>query len=239
MAKFGKWIGGGLGFAVGGPIGALVGFLFGSIVDSVETVNVSTSGKPTHGDYTMSLLVLIAAMLKADGKILKSELDYVKKFLVSNFGVEGAQEALVMLKELLEKEIPVEQVCVQIRSNVDYSSRLQLLHFLVGLANSDGAMHPEETELLNKIAQYLGITDKDKMSIDSMFRNTIEDYYKILEIEPSATNDDVKKAYRKMAVKYHPDKVAYLGEDVKKGANEKFQKLNEAYEKIKKERGMV
>ena len=240
MGKFAKWIGGGLGwvFTGGSPIGALFGFLIGSVVDSVGTVQI-TAGKTTPGDYAMSLLVLIAAMLKADGKILKSELDYVKRFLVQSFGVEGAQEALVMLKDLLKQDIPVEDVCRQIASHVDYSSRLQLLHFMFGLANADGRIDPAELRLIDSMAFHLGITTKDVDSIRSMFTNTIGDYYKILEIENTATNDQVKKAYRAMAVKYHPDKVAYLGEDVKKAANEKFQKLNEAYEKIKKERGMV
>lgn len=238
MGKFAKWIGGGLGWAFFGPVGGLFGFILGSVVDSVETVQVN-SGTTTPGDYAMSLLVLIAAMLKADGKILKSELDYVKRFLVQNFGVDGAQEALVMLRDLLKQDIPVQDVCKQIASNVDYSSRLQLMHFLFGLAYADGHFDAAEGRLIDEMALHMGITAGDLESIRSMFKNTIEDLYKILEIDSTATNEEVKKAYRAMAVKYHPDKVAYLGEDVKKAANEKFQKLNEAYEKIKKERGMV
>jgi DnaJ-class molecular chaperone with C-terminal Zn finger domain len=163
----------------------------------------------------------------------------VKRFLVQNFGVDGAQEALAILKDLLKQEIPVQDVCGQIADHVDYSSRLQLLHFLFGLAYADGRMEPVEEQLIEVIAHSLGITEKDSESIRSMFKNTVEDLYKILEIDSTASNEDVKKAYRKMAVKYHPDKVAYLGEDVKNAANEKFQKLNSAYEKIKKERGMV
>ncbi len=238
MGKFAKWIGGGLGWAFFGPVGGLFGFFLGSVVDSVETTQI-TSGATTQGDYAMSLLVLIAAMLKVDGKVLKSELDFVKRFLVQSFGVEGAKEALAMLQDLLKQDIPVEDVCRQIASHVDYSSRLQLLHFMFGLAYADGHFDPAEGRLIDTMATHLGITEKDVDSIRSMFKNTIEDLYKILEIDSTATNEEVKKAYRGMAVKYHPDKVAYLGEDVKKAANEKFQKLNEAYEKIKKERGMV
>ena len=239
MGKFAKWIGGGLGWVLGGgPMGAVIGFAIGAMFDSVGQVQI-TSGKTTPGDYAMSLLVLIAAMLKADGKILKSELDYVKRFLVQNFGEEGAKEALAMLKDILKQDIPVAEVCAQMATHLDYSSRLQLLHFMFGLANADGRLDPAEEQLIAVMGHSLGITQGDLNSIHSMFRNTIEDFYKILEIESSASDEEVKKAYRRMAVKYHPDKVAYLGEDVKKAANEKFQKLHEAYEKIKKERGMV
>jgi DnaJ like chaperone protein len=239
MGKIAKWIVGGLGWAFFGPIGGLIGFLVGSVVDSAEHIQITAGRTTTPGDYSVSLLVLIAAMLKADGKVLRVELDYVKQFLVQNFGVERAQDALTMLKDLLKQDIPVKDVCEQIAANLDYSSRLQLLHFMIGLAHADGSIHPAEEQLLSLMANSLGITQIDRESINAMFRNTIEDLYKILEIDSSATNEEVKKAYRSMAIKYHPDKVAYLGEDVKKAANEKFQKLNNAYEKIKKERGMV
>jgi DnaJ like chaperone protein len=240
MGYFGKIIGGGLGWVLGhGPIGALIGFAIGSLFDNMNTQVHFERVRTTPGDYNVSLLVLIAAMLKADGKILRSELDYVKKFLVQNFGEQGAKEALVMLKDLLKQDIPVYDVCSQITSHVNYSQRLQLLHFLYELAFSDGRLDENEEKLLEQIASWLQITKEDRDSLKSMFKNTIEDFYKILEIDSTVPDDDVKKAYRRMAMKYHPDKVATMGEDVKRAAHEKFQKLNEAYEKIKKTRGMV
>lgn len=242
MGNFAKWIGGGLGWVIGaGPIGALIGFLLGTLVDSVTTQSVQVNqGKTTPGDYAISLLVLIAAVMKADGKVMKSELDYVKRFLLPNFGIDGTQEALTILKDLLKQEIPVEDVCEQIAQKVDYSSRLQLMHLLYGLSHSDGRMEQAEISIIQRIASGLGIKPQDNESIKAMFvGDTLDSAYKILEVEPGASNDDIKKAYRKMAVAYHPDKVAYLGEEFRKTANEKFQKLNEAYEKIKKERGIV
>ena len=122
---------------------------------------------------------------------------------------------------------------------MDYSSRLQLLHLLFGVSASDTKIHPSELNLIEKISGYLGISSNDFLSIRNMFIPETDSAYKILEIDPSASNDEVKKAYRTMAMKYHPDKVSHLGEDFRKTADEKFKKVNEAYEKIKKERNIV
>lgn len=238
MGGFAKLVGGGLGWVFFGPIGALLGFVVGTVIDSVDDGKV-TIQRTSQGDYIVSLLVLIAAVIKADGKILRSELDYVKKFLVQNFGESGAKEALIMLKDLLKQEIPIYDVCEQITDHVNYSQRLQLLHFLYDLGYADGQLTADEEKVLNLISNGLHINISDRESIRSMFKNTIEDLYKVLEIDSTASDEEVKKAYRRMAMKYHPDKVATLGEDIKRAANEKFQKLNSAYEKIKKERGMV
>jgi DnaJ like chaperone protein len=242
MGIFGKWLGGGLGFVMGGPIGGLLGFLVGSVIDSttVQTSAYSTrSARTTQGDFGMSLLVLVGAVMKADGKIVKSELDYVKQFFVRQFGQESAKQALLMLKDILKQEIPVQDVCIQIRGNMDYSSRLQLLHLLFNVSLADTQIHPAEISIIEKIAGYLGVASSDFISIKNMFIPETDSSYKILEIDPSCTNDEVKKAYRRMAMKYHPDKVSHLGDDFRKTADEKFKKVNEAYDKIKKERNMV
>ncbi len=241
MGNYGKWIGGGLGFVMGGPIGAILGFIAGSVVDNTTIRTATYTSQPYQtrpGDFGMSLLVLVAAMMKADGKVVKAELDYVKEFFVRQFGQTSAREALVMLRDILKKDIPVKDVCVQISENMDYSSRLQLLHLLFGIAISDSAIHPSELEAVEKMSDYLGIATSDFISIKNMFVPETDSSYKILEIEPSASNEEVKKAFRKMAMKYHPDKVSHLGEDFRKTADEKIKKVNEAYEKIKKERNM-
>jgi DnaJ like chaperone protein len=241
MGQFGKWIGGGLGFVMGGPLGAVLGFLVGSMVDNttVQTSRYITPGQSTaQGDFGMSLLVLVAAMMKADGKVVKSELDYVKQFFVRQFGQSSAREALLMLKDIMKKDIPVRDVCNQISNNMDYSSRLQLVHLLFNISIADGAINASEIEAVEKMSGYLGIATSDYVSIRNMFVPETDSSYKILEIEPVATDEEVKKAYRRMAMKYHPDKVSHLGEEFRKTADEKFKKVNEAYEKIKKERNI-
>lgn len=243
MAKFAKWILGGLGWAILPPIGGIFGFIIGSLIDNTEVIHGKQEYQPgqptTQGGYLMSLLVLVAAVMKADGKVLKSELDYTKEFFVRSFGPAAAGEAVKMLRDLLKQNIPVTDVCIQIRRNMDHPSRLQLLHFLFGIAAADGIVHETEHQLIAHIAQSMGIDEKDYQSIESMFVANTDAAYKILEVEASATDDELKKAYRQMALKYHPDKVHYLGEDVQNAANEKFQKVNEAWETIKKQRGIV
>lgn len=236
--SFKKWIAGGLGWAFLGPIGGIIGFLIGSAFDS-DITTTKTKGTTRRGDFIVSLTVLTAAVMKADGVIKKGELDYVKNYFVQAFGKEAATNAIRMLRDILKQQIPVEKVSQQIAQNLDYSSRLQLLHYLFGIANADGFTNNAEVLTIKQIAEYMSISSNDFNSIKSMFYEDTNTAYSILGLNPNATNDEVKKTYRKMAIEYHPDKVAYLGEDVQKAAKEKFQKISQAYETIKKERNMT
>ena len=257
MAKYGKWIAGGLGWALGGPIGGLLGFTLGSLFDNASSDVMTWDGSgPTQtepryssqrerqrhtgaGDFEVSLLVLSAAVMRADGKVMRSELDYVKRFLVGQFGEAEAKKQVQMLKKLLEQQYDLRPICGQIRAYMDHSSRLQLMHYLFGIADEDKDMSTSELRMLSGIAGGLGISHKDFSSIKAMFvPQTSDAAYKILEITKSATNDEVKKAYRRMAVKYHPDKVSHLGPEHQKAAKEKFQAVSKAYESIKKSRGI-
>jgi DnaJ like chaperone protein len=244
--KFGKWLGGGLGWAFGGPLGGVLGFALGSAFDAASVTvkdgggTYSSGGYAPHaGDFAASLLVLSAAVMKSDGKTLKSELEYVKRFLSQQFGEEKAQQQLLLLKEILKQEIPLHDVCIQIKQYMPHSERLQIIHYLFGISKADGHVHELELQAIHTIANYLGVNAADFNSLKAMYFRDATSDYKILEIERSATDDEVKKAYRKMAVKFHPDKVAALGEEMQKGAKEKFQNVQEAYENIKKQRGFA
>jgi DnaJ like chaperone protein len=239
MAKmrYAKWIGGGLGWAFGGPIGGILGFIFGTMVDGMQSGKFEY--KPTQsGDFSVSLLVLSAAVMRADGKVMKSELDYVRSFFTRQFGPEIAANRIQMLQEILKQDFNLPEVCQQIGQHMDYPARLQLLHYLFGICAVDNHYNPKEVEMVDMIAGYLGIDRKDYESIRAMFVKDIDSAYKVLEITPDATDEEVKAAYRKMAVKYHPDKVEHLGPEVQKSAKEKFQQLQAAYDEIKKRRGM-
>lgn len=243
MANFAKWIGGGLGWAFGGPIGAVIGFAIGSLFGASANTQQQSgtySRQTSEGDFKASLLVMIACVMKADGRVQKSELDVVKRFLVSNFGEEGALEALQILKKVLDQPIDEVEVASQINRYMNYSSKLQLLRLLFDVAYADGEVAPAELNVIKRVAGVFGIDPADFESLKAPYVKHVDENwaYKALEIEPSATNDDIKKAYRRMAMKYHPDKVNDLGEDVKRSATEKFRELKEAYEHLKKLRNI-
>ena len=253
-----KWILTGLGWATGGPIGALLGYFIGRTIEGIgqsqgrlgDGSYRMDNGVPrgsshsrfhntgTQDDIDVALLVLIAAVMKADGNVMKSELDYVKRFFLQNFGQERAESYIKMLREILEKDYNLYEVSQQVGRYMDYSSRLQLLHYLFGIANADKAISQEELGIINTISDYMGITNSDFLSVKAMFIKETDSAYKILGIEPTATDDEVKRAYREMAKKNHPDLVSNLGEEVRQAAEKKFQEVNAAYEAIKKQRGM-
>ena len=239
---FGKWIAGALGWAMFGPIGGILGYYFASrvekLAESVEVYGEDQSwNQGQRNSFLMSLLVLSAAVIKADGKTTSQELSTLRSFFVRNFGPQAGNEAEEIVKDLLSKDFNLYEVCGQIRSCMDYSQRLQLYHYLVSLGACDG-LHQREVDILETIATYIGLSKAEVDSVFAQFRPSNDSNYRILEIEPSATDEEVKKAYRKMAIKYHPDKVATLGEDVQKAAEEKFKAVNQAYEAICKERGI-
>jgi DnaJ like chaperone protein len=249
--SFGKWIGGALGWAMGGPIGGMIGFAIGAMADDKSFKGVRTGEQQQtqtnyrqyrhqtqSGDFASALIVLSAAVMRADNRLLKSELDFIREFYTKQFGSAAAAQHIGVLKELLQKDIPLREVCEQIRHFMEHPMRLQLLYYLFGIAKADGNVDKAEMQIIETIANYLGLNAKDYESLKAMHYKDSESAYKILEIEPSAADDEVKKAHRKMAMKYHPDKVRGLGEQHEKSAQEKFIKVQEAYEQIKKERSM-
>ncbi|MFV0565613.1 MAG: DnaJ domain-containing protein [Flavobacteriaceae bacterium] len=245
--NFSKWIGAALGWSFGGPIGAIIGLALGSIVDALgknvefkqETQDYSRRQPTTQpGDFEVSLLILASVVIKADGKQDQRELDFVRMQFVGMYGKNRANAAFRLFNEISKQQnISVRQVCLQIRQYMEHESRLQLVHFLFEIANADGAVSQAEADKIHTISGYLGIRYSDYESIKAMFYNDTDSAYKILEIEKTATNDEIKKAYRTMAKKYHPDKVIHLGKEHQKGAEEKFRQVQAAYEQLQKERG--
>jgi len=253
MANFAKWLGASLGWSFGGPIGGILGFAVGSFIDGFSEADIKgyqqripegqrrTTTTTRSGDFEVSLLILAAIVVKADGNIDRRELDFVRQSFVNMFGASRANKAFKLFSGIMKKnDISSRQVCIQIRQHMDHASRLQLMHFLFGIAKADGLVGELEIESIRKISVYLYISNRDFESIKAMFysKNDTVSSYKILEITKEASNDEVKKAYRKMVKKHHPDKVRHLGEEYQKGAEDKFRQIQKAYERIQKERGM-
>ncbi|WP_370477518.1 TerB family tellurite resistance protein [Tamlana flava] len=256
--SFSKWIGGALGWSFAGPVGAIIGLAIGSIIDSIADGSTGPfigQGEPRRGeratyrtqprqhpqtqsgDFEVSLLILASVVIKADGQQDKRELDFVRQQFVNMYGKERANHAFKLFKNISQQRVSLRPVCLQIQQMMDHPSRLQLIHFLFGIAKADGTVTQDEERQIHTIAGYLGINSKDYESIKAMFYSSSDNAYKVLEIDKTSTVEDIKKAYRKMAMKYHPDKVRHLGKEHQEGAEEKFRQVQMAYEQLQKERG--
>ncbi len=242
-----KWIGAFLGFMARGFVGAIIGLFIGSILDALfKNVQVSTGSGSFGGrqavspqDFELNLLSLASLVIKADGKVSQKELDYVRTYFVQAYGRERANATFRTFNDVVkEREVSADKICAYIRPRLRYEVRLQVVHFLFNIANADGNLAQQEVDMINKISGYLRIGQQDFDSIKAMFFKSSDEAYKILEVDKDATNDEIKKAYRKMAKKYHPDKLQHMDEAYQKGAQEKFNKVQEAYEKLQKERGL-
>lgn len=272
----GKWIGSALGWILSGGnvLGAIAGYCIGSLLsDATSTAErengFNGDGNTFRNDYSdtqfnqrpfeedrnsflFSMLVLSSYIIKADGKIMHSEMNCVRNFLRNNFGEQAVQQGEDILLKLFEMQKQqgattfketIRKSCVEISFHMNIGQRLQLLDYLIIIAKVDGIVSPEEVYALKEVATYLGLSAQDVDSMLNMEASSnqqigLDEAYKILGISPNATNDEVKAAYRKMALKHHPDRVSSLGDDVREAAEKKFQEINNAKERIYKARGL-
>ena len=239
-----KWFAAVVGFMFYGFRGAIIGFIVGSLLDvftsgSRGSFRVFEEGKKASpGDFELHLLSLSAIVIKSDGKISQQEMDYVRMYFVQSYGKERANAIFRTFNDVIKKrELDEARIAHHLAARTQYPSRLQIVHYLFSIANADGNVSEAEGRKIRQIAGYLRITSKDFESLQAMFFKSTDNAYKILEIEKSATDNEVKKAFRTMAKKYHPDKVQHMDEAYIKGAEQKFRKVQEAYEQIQKERG--
>ena len=250
-----------IGFLVGmsfGPVGSFVGLLIGYFLDKGRKGVIPTRSE-RRDNFLNVLLVLTADVAKTDDdRMLRSELQYIKNYLLRTFGPDIAQMALFQLRDILEKEYDIAYTCHQYSKKATLQEKLVILQFLLGLAASDGNISTNELKKIRDISDWLGINREDFEALKAMYahytggyyqsenrsyqtytnKSYLENDYRVLEINSTATDAEVKKAYRTQAMKHHPDKVNHLGEDIRKAAEERFAKLNQSYERIKKARGI-
>ncbi len=240
-----RWLLAVLGYFIYRFPGAIAGFLIGSLLDNIsvkgkifQTSFGTSQQQVTPADFELNLLSLASLVIKADGKVSQTELDYVRQYFVQAYGRERANATFKVFNEVIKnREISAQSICNLLRQRTRYESCLQILHFLFSIANADGNVSTAEVNEINRISGFLGIYARDFESIKAMFFKNPDSAYKILDIDRSATNAEIKTAYRTMAKKYHPDKLQHMDEAYQKGALEKFTKVQEAYEQLQKERG--
>ena len=231
--SIGKWVGIGAGWFFGGPIGAIIGYYIGK--------NFFTGKNDNEKAFEVSLLILASLVIKADGKVRKEELNYVKDFFTRTFGQVKSKKYYEIFNTLNKQSLSskLRAICLQLTQSINHASRLQIIHFLFGVASSDNEIHQTEINVINKIATYLNVSSQDFQSISAMFvkgGSAIDTYYKILEVDKNSSTDEIKKSYRKLVMKYHPDKLQGVSEDIVKLANEKFLSIQQAYEKVMQHR---
>ena len=244
-----KWFAAILGYSFLRFPGAILGFLVGSFIDNLSS-NKGGGARTVFSDFTrqtvspadfeLNLLSLCSIVIKADGQASQRELDYVRQYFISTYGKEKANAIFRTFNDVIKKrEVSAQRICSYLNQRTRYEVRLQLIHFLFGIAQADGQVSQSEVSKIRELAGYLRVGLNDFESIMAMFIKSADNAYKILEIQRSASDDEVKKAYRTMAKKYHPDKVITENEAIKKGAEEKFKEVQKAYEVIQQERGMT
>ena len=221
--------------------GAVLGFVIGSLLDQASRSNPPFR-PPGQGlsksSFELKLLALAAVVIKADGTILKEELRYVRNYFIGQYGTQRAQEIFQTFNEEIKKESQsVAGLGMDFVRGTVYATRVQILHFLFGIALADGNMSESEEAKLREIALAMRLRSQDFNRIKAMFVKETGQAFKILEVSPKATNEEVKKAYRALVKKYHPDRIKTEDEALLKGAQQKFIQIQEAYEAIKKEKG--
>lgn len=252
------FFGGAIGWMVSGsPLGALLGYVLGSLFDSsvaeqegdaasnysydtysADDNTYQQAQRTTRDNFIFSLLVLTAAVIKADGKIMHSEMEYVRRYFRLQFGDAAAQQANDILLTLFKQDIDIEGCGRQMADHMDYSTRLQLLDFLVGIAKADGRVTPDEVQMMKRIARAMLTDEREVDSLLGLGQDDIASAYQVLEVSPDVSDADLKRAYKKLVLKHHPDRVAALGDDIRLKAEEKLKLINDAYNKICRVRGL-
>ncbi len=242
MGFSGKLIGAGLGFLVGGgPLGAILGGIIGHFVkdspllgDSDAPPDPEFSRQQQEFYFVANLVGIISCVLKADGEIRPEEVQEVRRFFSERLGYREDSLEVVkrMLMEVLEKPVDLDTLCLDFRAKSDYSARLLLLECLNDIARADGNLHPSEIAVIQRVAVLLQVSENDSRRMESA--EVKKSDYEVLGVSRDASQDDIRRAYLELVKKYHPDRVAHLGDEFKELAHKKFVEIQSAYEKLQR-----
>lgn len=245
-----KWIFAIIGYLIGKLWGAWIGFVIGSMLDSSREdsqndQNDDNRRSQSRDQFVKALLELAAHVISADGKIMHSEMEVVRTFLRNSFGESLMHKYNKVLLGIFEQRKDetytvsrnrVQNYCYSLSSIMPEEQRLQLVAFLCEIAKADGGVQESEIGALRDIVSALQLNVALLDQLLNLGGTSIDEAYRVLGITKDASDDEVKKAYRRMALKYHPDKVAALGPDIQEAAKKQFQQINEAKEIIYKAR---
>jgi DnaJ like chaperone protein len=244
MSWFGKVVGGTLGFSIAGPLGAVIGGVIGNQFD--KKIGDSTQKLDDHEEKQMVFFVSVFSMLAkiagADGKFLSSEKKVIDEFMNKNLKLdkESRQFAIDVFNKAGSKNTSFEEYAEQFYSYFkdEKDMLLSMVDLMVNLAASDDEYHHREEKFIKKACNIFKISEHEYESIEAQYiaGAGLEKYYKILDLSPDAEFSKVKKRYRSMAKDYHPDNIIGKGlpEEFVDFAEEKFKKIQNAYEEIKK-----
>ena len=252
MGGWSKAIGAGLGFFMGGPIGAVVGYFLAGALGSDGRRSTSVFSQPHYKQHILytNILAFMAALIKVDRKVTKAEKDEVINILKAMFRLDSndMEMSVRMFDEFLNSTLNISELSESYKRVSDKKMRLVLLEILFRLAMADGVFHPAEEKMIITVASRLDISEYELNSIKATYMGSSDSggsggassrkainknsYYDLLEVPYSASAEEIKKSYRKLMVKYHPDTFGDIHPTAKELINDKVTKINEAYEEL-------
>lgn len=237
MAKYEKWLGAGLGWAMtGNPLGGLLGFIAGSLLD---TDDKKTGGKAAVGltEFETNLIVISSHLITIDGKVTMQEIAFLQQFLNTHFEDKHADKRKEVIHHCLNKEYDLNVACDQIRMYTPHATHVQVIRFLFDLALSDGDLNERESYFIFRLAGYINVNDVEFRKLKTEHLEVKTTAYEVLGARKEMSFSEIRMIYRQSVLKYHPDRNKDVSEAEKKKLADKFQKIQEAYQQVKKERG--
>lgn len=226
-------------------IGIFWGFSYW-IQKKVSTYEASQS--ESHNRFVWLLVHILINIAKIDGVVSKEEISTIQRFFQQNLRYDQTKMYWVkeLIKEALSSTQSMDTLLQEFRDTFAYEPRLILLELIYQVLYAKTSVPEPELRMARDIANYLEIKEYDKRTIEAKYkygyqqqqstttRGSADQYYAVLGLEPGADMDTIKKAYRKLCMKYHPDKVRHLGEEFRAVAEEKMKEINVAYDFFKK-----
>ena len=247
MSIWGKLLGGGVGLALGGPLGALLGAVAGHAVDKMSQSIREAGEEGEPGDatkriaFTIGVIVLGAKMAKADGRVTEDEVRAFREvFHVPQDELKNVGRLFNQARRDARGFEPyAKQIGRMFRDNPAVLE--ELLDGLFHIARADGRIADQEMDYLHRVAEIFGLDQRawERLRAANLGRAE-DDPFNLLGVSPDAGDDEIKAAYRGLVRENHPDRLIAQGmpQEFIDLANEKLAKINAAYDRIAKDRGL-